>query len=224
MLFTQPLLFEEVEVLHEALQETWCVLLVVAECAQDEEDAEAALAGNASTSGWVLAGLVLDIEFEPFTTLWVDGAFHQLVLGEVTQTVTLSCFKDHAWRTHELRNNDLFDAVHEERATLGHLRELTDVDDLFFDFTRIAVGKTSLYEARHRVGVMLDTTFSLGEFWPRCEFAIVGIKFQLELQTAVSGFNWRDVREHILQAVAHEPLEAVFLHRQEVGHFQNFFE
>jgi len=207
VLLAQPLLFEEVEVLHETLEESGRVLLVVAERAQDEEDAETALARDACTGGRVLARLVLDVELEPLAALRVDGALHQLVLGEVAQAVALARFEDHARRTHELRNDHLFDAVHEERAALGHLRELADVDELLLDFTGVAVGESRLHETRHRIRVVLGAALRLGELRPGRQLAIIGIKLELELQRTVRHLDRRQVFEHFAHAVAHEPVE-----------------
>ena len=49
-------------------------LLVVAEGAQQDEQAEAALAGHAGAGGDVLARLGLDVELDPLAAVGVDGA------------------------------------------------------------------------------------------------------------------------------------------------------
>src|SRR5690606_19008964 len=51
-----PLPLEEVELAHEGVEETGGVGLVVAERAEQREDAEATLAGHAGAAGDVLAG------------------------------------------------------------------------------------------------------------------------------------------------------------------------
>ena len=91
-----PLALEEVEVADEAVDEAGCVLLVVAEGAQQGEDAHAALAGHAGAGGDVLARLLLDVELEPLTAVRVDGALHQLVLAQVAEAVPLAGFEDDA--------------------------------------------------------------------------------------------------------------------------------
>ncbi|MEY3924650.1 MAG: hypothetical protein RIQ63_1, partial [Actinomycetota bacterium] len=88
-----PLTLEEVEVGDEAIEETWCVILAVAECAQQGEDAEATLACDAGSRGHVLAWLLLDVELQPLTAVGVNGALHELVLGEIAQAVTLTWFE-----------------------------------------------------------------------------------------------------------------------------------
>ena len=66
--------------IHETVEETRCACFVVSECAKQCEDAHAALTCNASTCGDVLAGLVLNVELEPFTTVWVHCALDELML------------------------------------------------------------------------------------------------------------------------------------------------
>ena len=56
------------------------VLLVVAEGAEQHEQAEAALAGDAGAGGDVLARLCLDVELDPLAAVGVDGAGDELVL------------------------------------------------------------------------------------------------------------------------------------------------
>jgi hypothetical protein len=69
------------------------VLLVVAEGAQQDEDAHAALAGDAGAGGDVLAGLLLDVELHPLTAVRVDGALDELVLGQVAEAEPLAGWK-----------------------------------------------------------------------------------------------------------------------------------
>ena len=66
-----PLALEEVEVADEAVQEG---LVAVAQGAQQDEEREAALAGDAAAGGDVLARLGLDVELDPLTPVGVDGA------------------------------------------------------------------------------------------------------------------------------------------------------
>ena len=97
-----PLALEEVEVGDEALEEAGALLLVVAEGAQQDEDAQAALAGDAGAGGDVLAGLLLDVELHPLTAVRVDGALDQLVLGQVAQAEALARLEDDAGAADEL--------------------------------------------------------------------------------------------------------------------------
>ena len=93
-----PLALEEVEVGDEAVEEAGGVLLVVAEGAQQREDAHAPLAGHAGAGGDVLAGLLLDVELHPLTAVGVDGALDELVLGQVAQAEPLARLEDDAGR------------------------------------------------------------------------------------------------------------------------------
>ena len=97
-----PLALEEVEVVDEALEEARLVLLVVAEGAEQEEQRQAALAGDAGAGGDVLARLLLDVELDPLAAVRVDGARDQLVLGEVPESEPLTRLEDDARRPDEL--------------------------------------------------------------------------------------------------------------------------
>ena len=72
------------------------VLLVVAEGAEQHEQAEATLAGDAGAGGDVLARLLLDVELDPLTAVGVDGAGDELVLGQVAQAEPLTRLEDDA--------------------------------------------------------------------------------------------------------------------------------
>ncbi len=106
-----PLALEEVEVAHEGGRGSRGVLLVVAEGPQQDEHAEAALAGDAGAGGDVLAGLLLDVELDPLAAVGVDGALDELVLGQVAEAVALTRLEDDAGRADELRHDDALGAV-----------------------------------------------------------------------------------------------------------------
>ncbi|CAB4766826.1 unannotated protein [freshwater metagenome] len=91
-----PLAFEEIEVAHEALEETRRVRLVVAQRTQQHEDRQATLAGHAGAGGDVTARLLLDVELDPLTAIGVDGAGHELVLRQVAQAEALARLEDDA--------------------------------------------------------------------------------------------------------------------------------
>ncbi len=69
---------------HELLEEAGVVLLVVAERPQQDEQAEAALAGHPATGRDVLARLLLDVELDPLAPVGMDRSRDQLMLGQVT--------------------------------------------------------------------------------------------------------------------------------------------
>src|SRR3546814_15369203 len=93
-----PLALEEVEVPDEGIHEAGAAVFAVAQRADQKEDRQAALAGDAGAGGDVLAGLLPDVELDPLAALGVDGPLHHLVLGEVTQAVALTGLEDNAGR------------------------------------------------------------------------------------------------------------------------------
>ena len=50
------------------------MVLAVAEGAEEDEEREAPLAGDAGAGGRVLARLLLDVELDPLAAVGVDGA------------------------------------------------------------------------------------------------------------------------------------------------------
>jgi hypothetical protein len=80
-------------VAHERVEEARVLLLVVAEGAQEGEEAEAALAGDAGAGGDVLAGLLLDVELDPLAAVGVDRAGDELVLRQVPEPEPLPGWK-----------------------------------------------------------------------------------------------------------------------------------
>ena len=143
-----PLALEEVELAHEGLEEAGSLLLVVAEGAQQDEQAQAALAGDAGAGGDVLAGLLLDVELDPLTAVGVDGAGDQLVLGQVPQAEPLTGLEDDAGRTHELGHDDALGAVDDEGALVGHHGEVPHEDRLLLDLAGGGVHEAGAHEDR----------------------------------------------------------------------------
>ena len=122
---------------NEAVEETGRVLLVVAEGAQQGEEREAALAGDAGAGGDVLAWLVLDVELDPFAAVGVNGAGDELVLGEVAKAEALTRLEDDARAADELANYDTLGAVDDERSLVGHDGEVTHEDGLLLDLAGV---------------------------------------------------------------------------------------
>jgi len=133
-------------VVDKLVEEARLVLFVVPEGTKQSEDAEATLAGHAGTGGDIFAGLLLDIELDPFATVRVNRAGNELMLGEVTQTVTLARLEDNARGTNQLRHNDTLGAVDHEGALLGHHGEIAHEDGLLFDLTGMGVHKARPHE------------------------------------------------------------------------------
>ena len=134
------------EVLNKLVNEAGEVGFVVTNGTQQREDAHTALTCDASTRSDVLARLVLDVELEPFTTLRVNSALHQLVLRQVTQTVTLAGFEDDARTTNELRHDDALSSVHDEGSLFGHHREVAHEHQLLAQFAGAAITESCAHQ------------------------------------------------------------------------------
>ena len=215
-----PLALEEVEVADEALDEAGRVLLVVAEGAQQDEDAHAALAGDAGAGGDVLAGLVLDVELHPLAAVRVDRALDELVLAEVAEAVALAGLEDDAGAADELRHDDALGAVDDERALLGHHREVAHEHGLLFDLTRVAVHEPGAHEDRRAVGHVLLLALLDRELRRWAQVFVVGVELELELQRLAEVLDRRDVAEGLGETLVQEPIEALALDRDQVGQLE----
>ncbi|CAB4894970.1 unannotated protein [freshwater metagenome] len=219
-----PLVLEEVEVGNEPVDEAGGVLLVVAEGAQQGEDTQATLAGNAGTGGDELAGLVLDVELEPFTTVRVHGALDELVLAQVSQTEALTGLEDDAGTTYELAHHDTLGAVDDERALLGHHREVAHEDGLLFDLAGVAVHEPGAHEDGRRIGHVLFFALCNGELGRRAQVLVVWVEFQFELQCLREILDRRNIAEGFCKTLVQEPFEAFALDRNQIWKLQRLFE
>ena len=219
-----PLALEEVEVGDEAVEEAGGVLLVVAEGAQQREDAEAALAGDAGAGGDVTAGLLLDVELHPLAAVGVDRALDELVLGEVAEAVALARLEDHAGAADELADDDTLGAVDDERALLRHDREVAHEHRLLFDLAGVAVHEPGAHEDGRRVGHVLLFALLDGELGRRAQVLVEGVELQLELQRLGEVLDRADVTEGVGQSLVEEPLEARPLDGDEVRQVQRLDE
>ena len=206
----------------EALEEAGGVLLVVAEGAQQGEDAEAALAGDPGAGGDVLARLLLDVELHPLPAVRVDRALDQLVLGQVAEAEALARLEDHAGAADELADDDALGAVDDERALLRHDREVAHEHRLLFDLTGVAVHEPGPHEDGRRVGHVLLFALLDGELGRRAQVLVVGVELQLELKGLGEVLDRADVTEGVGQALVQEPVEALALDRDEIGQLQGF--
>ena len=166
----------------EALEEAGGVVLVVAEGAQQGEDAHPPLAGDAGAGGDVLAGLLLDVELQPLAAVRVHRALDQLVLGQVAQAEPLTRLEDHAGAAHELRHDDALGAVDDEGALLRHHREVPHEDGLLLDLTGVAVHEPGPGEDRRGVGHVLLLALLHRELRRRAQVLVVGVELQLQLE------------------------------------------
>ncbi len=185
---------------------------------------QAALAGDAGAGGDVLARLLLDVELDPLTAVGVDGALDELVLGEVAEAEPLTRLEDDARRAHELRHDDALGAVDDERALVGHHREVAHEDRLLLDLAGVAVHEPGPHEDRGRVGHVLLLALLHRELRRRAQVLVVRVELQLELQGLGEVLDRADVAEGLRQALVQEPLEGLALDRDQVGQLEGLGE
>ena len=215
-----PLALQEVEVGDEALEEAGGALLVVAEGAQQREDAEAPLAGHPGAGRDVLAGLLLDVELHPLTAVGVDRSLDELVLGQVAQAEALARLEDHAGAAHELADDDALGAVDDEGALLGLDGEVPHEDRLLLDLTRGAVHEPGPHEDGRRVGHVLLFALLDGELGRRPQVLVRRVELELELQRLGEVLDRADVAEGVGETLVEEPLEALALDGDQIGELQ----
>ena len=208
----------------EPVEEAGSVLLVVAEGAQQGEDAETALARHTGAGGDVLAGLVLDVELHPLAAVRVDGALHELVLGEVAQTEPLTGLEDHAGAAHELRHDHALGAVDDERPLVGHDREVAHEHRLLFDLAGVAVHEAGAHEHRRAVGHVLFLALLHRELRRRTQILVERVELQLEPQRLGEVLDRADVPERVRQALVQEPFEALALDGDQVGELERLLQ
>ena len=219
-----PLPLEEVEVTHEALEEPGRVLLVVAEGAQQHEQAEATLAGDAGAGGDVLARLLLDVELDPLTAVRVDRAGDELVLREVAETEALTWLEDDARATDELRHDDALGAVDHERALVGHHGEVTHEDGLLLDLAGGGVHEAGAHEDRRGEGHVLLLALLHRELRRRAQVFVRRVELQLELERLGEVLDRADVAEGLRQPLVQEPVERFPLDRDQIREGQRLVE
>ncbi len=219
-----PLALEEGELAHEGVEEAGGGRLVVAEGAQQHEQAEAALAGHAGAGRDVLARLLLDVELDPLAAVGVDGALDELVLGQVAEAVALARLEDDARRPHELRHHDALGAVDHEGALRGHHGEVTHEDRLLLDLAGGGVHEAGAHEDGRGEGHVLLLALLDRELGRRPQVLVVGVELQLELQGLGEVLDGGDVGEGLLQPLLEEPLEGFSLDRDEVRKLERFLD
>ena len=185
---------------NEAVEEARVVLFGVAEGPEDHEHRQAALAGDTRSGSYVLARLLLNVELDPLTTVGVDGSGHEGL--EVTTRG-----EDDARGTHELRYDDALGAVDDERAFVGHHREVAHEHGLLFDFAGSGVHEAGAHEDRRGEGHVLLFALLHAELgrWPKVN--VVGIELQFQPQCAGEVFDRANVAESFLEALIEEALK-----------------
>ena len=209
-----PLPLEEVEVPHEAVQEG---LVAVAQGAQEHEEGEAALAGDAAAGGDVLARLRLNVELDPLTAVRVDGP------GEHGLGVAPG-LEDDARRADQLAHHHALGAVDDERAAVGHHREVPHEDRLLLDLAGGGVEEAGPHEDGRRVGHVLLLALLHRELGRRAQVGVGRVELELEAQLAGEVLDRADVGEGLGQPLVEEPLERVALNGDQVRERQGLVD
>ena len=116
-----------------------------------------------------------------------------------------------AGRPDELRHDDALGAVDDERAAVGHHREVPHEDRLLLDLTGLRVHEARGDEQRARVGHVALAALVLGVL--RRVEDVVG---QLELELAGEVLDRRDVAHDLRDTLLEEPMERVGLDLDQV--------
>ncbi len=172
------------------------LLVGPAECLQQHGDGLATLAVDADTDG----GALVDVELEPCAAAGDDLDAGEVVLGGLV----LAPVEVDAGRTDELGHDDTLGAVDDERALLGHHREVTHEHRLALDLAGGVVDELGGDEQRRRVGLVLllavvDGCLDLVE--PR-----IG---EAQRQRAREVLDRRQLLEHLLEATLGVDLTAL---------------
>ena len=195
--FLVPLTFKEVELGNKPLKEAGSVLLIEPEGAQQSEHTKPTLASDAGSTRDILARTVLDVELHPLTAVRVDRSLDQLVLGEITEAVTLTWLKDHARATDELGHDNALGAVDDKRALLGHCRQVAHEHGLLFDFARVAVHEASAHEDRRAVRHIFLFALLDRELGRRAQILVERIELEFELEGFREVLDRADVAERV---------------------------
>ena len=151
---------------------------------------------------------LVDLELEPRAAARDHLGVDDLLLG--SRLVGVDAEVD-ARRTHELRDDDALGAVDDERAAVGHHREVPHEDRLLLDLTGLRVHEPRGDEQRARVGHVALAALVLGVL--RRVEDVVG---QLELELTGEVLDRRDVAQDLGDTLFEEPPKRVGLDFDEV--------
>ena len=136
-----------------------------------------------------------------------------------TNFIEIRCIVD-AGGTNQLRNDNTFRTIDDECTCFCHQREITHEDFLFFQFVQFSVVKSCL----HLQGCGISRVSFLAFFNRVFGLGIQRKVDKFQDQVAAEVCNGRNILEYFFQAFVQEPLVAVLLHFNQVGHFQNFID
>ena len=124
----------------------------------------------------------------------------------------------------QLADDDTLGAVDDERALLGHDREVAHEDGLFLDLTGVAVHEPGAHEHGRAVGHVLFLALLHRELRRWAQVFVERVEFQLELERLGEVLDRADVAERVRQALVEEPFETFPLDRDQVGEFERLLE
>src|SRR4051794_26099335 len=178
------------------------------EGAEERRDRQLALPVDTGVSD----ALLVDLELEPRA-----AARHEVGREDLLRRV-LRLHEVGARRTDELRDDDALGAVDDERAVLGHHREVAHEDRLLADLARLLVDEADRHRKRSLVGQVLLTALLDGEL--RRAEQVIG---ELDGERAGVVLDRRDVVDRLAKAVVQEPLERGLLDVDQVGEVEDVF-
>ena len=157
--------------------------------------------------------LLVDLELEPRAAAGDDLGVDDVLLGR--RLVGLDAEVD-ARRPDELRHDDALGAVDDERAPVGHHREVAHEDRLLLDLAGGGVHEAGGDEQRAREGHVALAALLLGVLG-RVE-DVVG---ELELELAGEVLDRRDVAQDLGDTLLEEPLEGLPLDGDQIGQLED---
>ena len=157
--------------------------------------------------------LLVDLELEP------RAARRHQVRGEDLLRRVLRLHQVGAGRAHELRDDDALGAVDDERAVLGHHREVAHEDALLADLARLRVDEADGHRERRLEGQVLLA--ALGDrVLRRTELVVT----ELDGERARVVGDRRDVVDRLAKAFVQEPLERGLLDVDQVGEVEDVLQ
>ena len=157
--------------------------------------------------------LLVDLELEP------GPAGRHQVRGEDLLRRILWLHQVGAWAPDELGDDHPFGAVDDERALIGHHREVAHEDRLFPDLARVLVHEPDHHRERCLVGEILLAALGDRELG-RPEL----VRTELHRERTGVVLDRRDVVDRLPEAFLHEPLEGRLLDIDEVRHVKDVLE
>ena len=179
------------------------------EGAEERRDRQLALAVDAG----VRDALLVDLELEPRA-----AARHEVRREDLLRRV-LGLHQVGARRADELRDDHALGAVDDERAVLGHHREVAHEDRLLADLARVLVDEPDGHRERGLIGQVLLTAF-LDRELGQAELVLA----ELDGERAGVILDRRDVVDGLPEALVQEPLERGLLDVDQIGEVEDVFD